>query len=58
MLQALGVTTKHAPHARRLLARAGERIAAADKSFVGFELRRPNRRGGTWTLVARRRLTH
>jgi hypothetical protein len=57
MLQALGVTTKHAPHARRLLARAGERITAADKSFVSFELRRPNRRGGTWTLVARRRLT-
>ena len=55
--QALGVTTKHQPHARRLLARAGERIATADKSFVGFELRRPNRRGGTWTLVARRRLT-
>jgi hypothetical protein len=57
LLQALGVTTKHQPHARRLLARAGERIATADKSFVGFELRRPNRRGGTWTLVARRRLT-
>lgn len=57
MLQALGVTTKHQPHARRLLARAGERIATADKSFVGFELRRPNRRGGTWTLVVRRRLT-
>ena len=57
MLQALGVTTKHQPHARRLIARAGERIAAADKSFVGFELRRPYRRGGTWALVARRQLT-
>jgi hypothetical protein len=57
MLQALGVTTKHQPHARRLIARAGERITAADKSFVGFELRRPYRRGGTWALVARRQLT-
>lgn len=57
LLQALGVTTKHAPHARRLLTRAGGRIAAADKSFVGFDLRRPIRRGGTWALVARRRLT-
>lgn len=57
MWQALGVTTKHAPHARRLLLRAGERIAAADKSFVGFELRKPRRRGGTWALVARRQLT-
>lgn len=57
MLQALGVTTKHQPHARRLLVRAGARIAVVDKSFVGFELRGPNRRGGTWTLVARRRLT-
>jgi hypothetical protein len=57
MLQALGVTTKHQPHARRLIARAGERITAADKSFVGFELRPPYRRGGTWALVARRRLT-
>jgi len=47
MLQAFGVTTKHAPHARRLLTRAGERVTAADKSFVGFEMRRPNRRGGT-----------
>ena len=57
LLQALGVTTKHAPHARRLLTRAGERIAAADRSFVGFELRRPPRHGGTWALIARRRLT-
>lgn len=57
MLRALGVSTKHQPHARRLLVRAGARIAVADKSFVGFELRGPNRRGGTWTLVARRRLT-
>lgn len=48
MLQALGITTKHAPHARRLLSRAGERIAAVDRSFVGFELHRPPRRGGTW----------
>ena len=55
--QALGVTTKHAPHARRLLARAGERITAADKSFAGFELRKPARRGGTWALMARRQLT-
>lgn len=58
LLQALGVTTKHAPHARRLITRAGARIAVADKSFVDFEMRRPHRRGGTWTLVARRRLTH
>lgn len=57
MLRALGVTTKHAPHARRLLMRAGDRISTADKSFVGFEMRRPRRRGGTWALVARRRLT-
>jgi hypothetical protein len=57
MWHALGVTTKHAPHARRLLARAGERITAADKSFVGFELRKPVRRGGTWALVARRQLS-
>jgi hypothetical protein len=57
MLQALGVTTKHAPHARRLLLRAGERICAADRSFVGIEMRRPIRRGGTWALVARRQLT-
>jgi len=57
LLQALGVTTKHAPHARRLLTRAGERIASADRSFVAFEMRRPYRRGGIWTLVARRRLS-
>jgi hypothetical protein len=56
LLQALGLTTKHAPHARRLVVRAGERIAAADRSFVGFELHKPPRRGGTWALVARRRL--
>lgn len=56
MWQALGVTTRHAPHARRLLLRAGERIAAADRSFIGFELHKPHRRGATWALVARRRL--
>lgn len=56
MYQALGVTTKHAPHARRILVRAGERIAAVDRSFVGFELCKPPRRGGTWALVASRRL--
>ena len=57
MWQALGVSTKHAPNARRLLLGAGERIAAADKSFVDFELRRPPRRGGTWALIAWRRLS-
>ena len=57
MWQALGVSTKHAPHARRLLLRAGERITNADKSFVGFELRKPRRRGGTWALIAHRRLS-
>lgn len=57
LFQALGVTTKHGPHVRRLITRAGARIAAADRSFVGFEMRRPYRRGGTWTLVARRQLT-
>ena len=36
---------KQAPQARRTLLRAGERIAAADRSFVGFELWRPPRRG-------------
>lgn len=56
MWAALGVTTKHAPHARRLLLAAAGRIAATDKSFAGFELRRPRHRGGTWALVARRRL--
>lgn len=56
MWQALGVTTRHAPHARRLLIRACHRIEAADKSFVAFEMRKPARRGGTWALVARRRL--
>ena len=57
MFAALGMTDRHAPQARRTLKRAGERIAAADKSFVDFELRKPARRGGTWALVARRRLT-
>jgi hypothetical protein len=57
MWQALGITTKHAPHARRLLLRAGERIASVDRSFVDFELHPPPRRGGTWALVARRRLS-
>lgn len=56
MLRALGMTDRHAPQARRTLMRASERISAADRSFVGFELRRPQRRGGTWALVARRRL--
>jgi hypothetical protein len=56
MWQALGVTTKHTPHASRLLLR-GDRIAAADESFVGFELRPPGRHGGTRALLARRRLT-
>ncbi len=56
MWRALGITTKHAPHARRLLLRASERVAKVDRSFVGFELHRPPRRGGTWALVARRRL--
>ena len=55
MWHALGITTKHAPHARRLLARAGGRIAAVDRSF-SFELARPRRRGGTWALIARRQL--
>ena len=57
MFQALGVADKHAPQARRTLMRAGERISAVDRSFVGFELHRPPRRGGTWALVARRRLS-
>ena len=57
LLQALGVTTKHAPHARRLLMRATERVARVDRSFVGFELHKPARRGGTWALTARRRLS-
>jgi len=56
MLQALGMLDKHAPQARRTLVRAGERISAVDRSFVGFELHKPPRRGGTWALVARRRL--
>ena len=56
MLQALGMSDKHAPQARRTLVRAAERISAADRSFVGFELHKPPRRGGTWALVARRRL--
>ncbi len=56
LLQALGLTTKHAPHARRLLMRATERVARVDRSFVGFELQKPARRGGTWALTARRRL--
>lgn len=57
MFAALGMTDRHAPQARRTLLRAGERIAAADKSFVGFELRKPARRGGTWAFIARRQLT-
>jgi hypothetical protein len=57
MMQALGVTTKHAPGARRLLVQAGERIAAVDRSFVSFELHKPAKRGGTWSFTARRRLS-
>ena len=56
MLQALGMTDKHPPQARRTLLRAGERLSKVDRSFVGFELHRPARRGGTWALIARRRL--
>ena len=56
MFRALGMADKHAPQARRTLLRASERIATVDRSFVGFELHRPPRRGGTWALVARRRL--
>lgn len=56
MMQALGITTQHAPHARRLLLRAGDRISAIDRSFVHFELHKPARRGGTWSFTARRRL--
>ena len=56
MFRALGMADKHAPQARRTLLRASERIAAVDRSFVEFELHRPPRRGGTWALVARRRL--
>lgn len=56
MFSALGMADKQAPQARRTLLRAGERISAADRSFVGFELHKPPRRGGTWALVARRRL--
>lgn len=56
MLQALGITDKHAPGARRAITKAGQRIAALDRSFVSFEMVRPARRGGTWALVARRRL--
>jgi hypothetical protein len=54
--RALGVTTKHPPHARRLLERAGGRIATVDRSFASFELHRPRTRGGIWALVVRRQL--
>jgi hypothetical protein len=57
MLQALGITTKHAPGARRLLVKAGDRISAVDRSFVSFQLHRPSRRGGLWSLTTRRRLS-
>lgn len=53
MFRALGMADKHAPQARRTLMRTGERIASVDRSFVGFELHRPPRRGGTWALVTR-----
>ncbi len=56
MFRALGVRDKHAPQGRRTLMRAGKRIAAIDRSFVGFELHKPSRRGGIWALVVRRRL--
>ena len=56
MFRALGMNYSHAPAARRALSRAAEQISAADRSFVGFELHRPARRGGTWALLARRRL--
>ncbi|MDQ3971074.1 MAG: hypothetical protein M3227_05250, partial [Thermoproteota archaeon] len=56
MLQALGITDKHAPGARRAITKAGQRIAEVDRSFVGFEMIRPPRRGGVWAYVARRRL--
>jgi len=42
-----GYLTYLQPQARRLIARAGDRIASSDKSFV---LRHPARRGGTWAL--------
>jgi hypothetical protein len=57
LLLALGMIDKHAGQRRRTLMRAADRIAAADKSFAGFELVAPAKRGGTWSLVARRRLT-
>lgn len=56
MYQALGITTRHAPHARRLLVRAGERVAAVDRSYR-FEIVPPRHRGGTWAFTARRRLS-
>ncbi len=56
LMQALGITTKHQPHARRLLIRAGERISAIDRSFVRFDLYGPAKRGGIWSLIVRRRL--
>ena len=56
MLRALGMTDKHAAQGRRTLSRAAARIAAVDHSFAGIELVPPTKRGGTWSLVARRRL--
>lgn len=55
--QALGITTRHPTQARQILMRAGEKISAVDRSFVRFDLHRPVRRGGTWSLTARRRLS-
>ena len=56
LLHALAMTDKHAAQQRRTLMRAAERIASADTSFAGFELVPPAKRGGTWSLLARRRL--
>jgi hypothetical protein len=57
LLRALAMTDKHAAHHRRTLIRAAGQIASTDTSFVGFELVPPAKRGGTWALLARRRLT-
>ena len=56
MLRALGMTDKHAAQGRRTLTRAATRITAVDHSFAGIDLVPPAKRGGTWSLVARRRL--
>jgi hypothetical protein len=57
LLRALGMTDKHAAQSRRTLMRAADRIAASDTSFAAFELVAPAKRGGTWSLHVRRRLT-